>query len=371
MLRRSFTRMGLVLAALVLAVSPAMAQPGPKIHRIVAVGDLHGDYAAWRDIARAAGVIDDKGHWTGGKAVLVQTGDVVDRGPDSLKIVLDLMRLQKEAPKAGGRVIALVGNHEAMNVTDDLRYVSQGDYAAFVDGNSQQLRERVYAANRPTLEAAYRKRDPTLTSEAIKQAWMAATPLGMLEHQAAWHGDGKIGLWVISNPAVVALDGTLFVHGGLSGAYAATPLDEINRRVAAALKAGDTDPASIINDPMGPLWYRGLIARDKPAAPAAPGATGASAETPPADPAAPPAPPGPSIEEELGQVLQAYGAKRMVIGHTPILSGIAVLFDGRLIRIDTGISAYYGGALTYLEILDGVAIPHTVQRSAPVKAGAQ
>lgn len=368
MLRRLFTRMGLVLAALILTVSPAAAQTAPKIHRIVAVGDLHGDYAAWRDIARAAGLIDAKGHWIGGDTVFVQTGDVVDRGPDSLKIINDLMRLQKEATRSGGRVFALVGNHEAMNVTDDLRYVSQGDYAAFVDRNSEQVRERVYQANKSTLEAAYRKRDPTLTSEAIKQAWIAATPLGMLEHQMAWHGDGKIGRWIIANPAVVLLDGTLFVHGGLSLAYSATPLDEINRRVAAALKAGDTDPASIINDPMGPLWYRGLIIRDKPAAPAA---EGAPAEGPPAAPAAPPAPAPPTIEEELGQVLKAYGASRIVVGHTPILSGIAVLFDGRLIRIDTGISAYYGGALTYLEILDGVAIPHTVQRSVPVKTGAQ
>jgi hypothetical protein len=55
-----------------------------------------------------------------------------------------------------------------------------------------------------------------------------------------------------------------------------------------------------------------------------------------------------------------------VIGHTPILSGIAMLYDGRLIRIDTGISSVYGGKVSYLEILDGNATAHIVERSQPI-----
>ena len=126
-LGRLWTRRICLSAALALAM-PAAAAP-PPLHRIVAVGDLHGDFAAWRDIARAAQLVDSDGGWIGGDTVLVQTGDAVDRGPDSLRIVQDLMRLQREAPRAKGLVIALVGNHEAMNVTGDFRYVSAGDYA--------------------------------------------------------------------------------------------------------------------------------------------------------------------------------------------------------------------------------------------------
>src|SRR5256885_5051693 len=39
--------------------------------------------------------------------------------------------------------------------------------------------------------------------------------------------------------------------------------------------------------------------------------------------------------------------------HTPILSGIALFHDGKLICIDTGISAVYGGTVSYLDIVDG------------------
>ena len=341
---RLWTRLGCLVAVLALAL-PAVATATP-VHRIVAVGDLHGDFAAWRDIARAARLVDGKGGWIGGDATLVQTGDVVDRGPDSLKIVQDLMRLQREALRAHGQVIALVGNHEAMNVTGDFRYVSAADYAAYADSRSAQRRENVYTANKEAIEAAYRQRDPKMTDDAIRQTWIDATPLGLLEHQVAWRPDGSIGRWIVGNPAVAVLDGNIFVHGGISPAYARLTIAEINRQVGAALTAQSTADQAILNDPMGPIWYRGLA--DEVAAESS-DASGA--------------PPAPPIESQLETLLSAYGAKRIVIGHTPILSGIAVLYGGRLIRIDTGISAVFNGKVTYLEILDGTPIPHVVERS--------
>jgi hypothetical protein len=362
MLRRLSMWFGIVAAALVLAL-PGCASAEPQapaaVHRIVAVGDLHGDFAAWRAIAQAAGLTDSRGRWTGGQTVLVQTGDVVDRGPDGLKIIEDLMRLQREAGRAKGRVVALVGNHEAMNMTGDLRYVSAADFAAYADGNSERLRQKTYEANKTQLEAAYRQKDPAMTSEAIKAAWLAATPPGALEHRAAWSPTGRIGKWVAGNPAVALIDGNLFLHGGIGPAYTHVTLDEINRQVAAALVAQAKEPVAIINDPAGPLWYRGLVMQE-PETPAAPGAEAS-------DPPAPSTPPPPSVGEQLDAALAAFGAKRMVIGHTPILSGIAMLEGGRLVRIDTGISSAYGGTLTYLEIRDGTPVPHVVARPDPVK----
>ena len=77
-----------------------------------------------------------------------------------------------------------------------------------------------------------------------------------------------------------------------------------------------------------------------------------------------PTPPRPTIDEELTSVLAASGAQRIVIGHTPILSGIAITNGGRLIRIDTGNSRYYGGPLTWLEIVGDRVTPHSVGRPA-------
>ena len=100
------------------------------VERVVAVGDVHGDYGGFVEVLRSAGVIDQKLRWTGGKTHLVQTGDVPDRGADSRKAMDLLMNLEKQAAKAGGQVHALIGNHEAMNLYGDLRYTVPGEFAA-------------------------------------------------------------------------------------------------------------------------------------------------------------------------------------------------------------------------------------------------
>ena len=321
-----------MMAALLLAAAPAAAD------RIVAVGDLHGDYDAFLDIARAAGLSDGKGRWTGGEAVLVQLGDITDRGPDSLKIIRHLQAFEQAAPKKGGKVVVLVGNHEAMNVTGDLRYVHRGEYAAFATRRSEALRDRVYEVNRESIFAYYQQRDAQITPEAARQRWMDDTPPGKLEQRQAWLPPGKLGQWIGAKPAIVKLGDTLFVHGGISVETAARPIREINAEVSARLTLGETSADSILTDELGPLWYRGNIQRD----PVKPKMDGEAL-----------APPRPSIEEELAQVLAAYGARRLVVAHTPNLAGIVADHGGRLVRIDTGISAAYGGVHSYLELKDG------------------
>jgi hypothetical protein len=346
-------RFGLALIAIASLIAPPVQAAQPQ--RIVAVGDLHGDFDAWREIALKAHIISAKGRWAGGSTTLVQMGDIVDREPDSLKIIRQLMKLQKEAPRAGGQVVVLVGNHEAMNMTGDLRYVTPGEYAAFANAGSSRVRERVYEANKAAIAAAYRTQSPAMTDEAIHAAWLAQNPLGKLEHQAAWSPTGELGRWTIANRAVTRIGDTLFVHGGISVRYAGIPVDEINRRVTAALQAQNDAPDSILYDPYGPLWYRGMISRDYNAT------TEAQAPKPPS-PA--PAAAYPSIDEELATVLRSTGARRIVIAHTPRLAGIEISHDGRLVRIDTGISRFYGGKLSYLEIIGSQLVPHDFDRSA-------
>ena len=338
----------LALAALFFftPIATRAAQPG----RIVAVGDLHGDFGAWTQIARAAGLIDAGGNWAGGKTTLVQLGDILDRQPDSLKIVRNLQQLQKEAPRAGGKVVVVLGNHETMNLLGDFRYTTPGEFAAFVTPNSGAVRDRVYEQNRAALETAAHATNPALTPQQIRDAWMAQHPLGWVEHKIAWSPAGELGRWAMRNPPVVKIGGTLFVHGGLSAEYSKLTIDQINSRFAKAMAAGDASPATILYDPLGPIWYRGLVMRD-------PDAEEARAKAiPPAAVLSP--------DQELNAVLSAFGAQRLVIGHTPDLKGIEILGAGRLARIDTGISRAYGGPLSWLEIVGSTMTPHSVPRSA-------
>lgn len=332
-------RRWLLMIAILFGAPPVLAQAAPP--RIVAVGDLHGDYSAWIDIARDTGLVDPANKWIGGRTILVQTGDIVDRGPDSLKIIRHLQQLDGEARRAGGRVIVLLGNHEAMQVTGDLRYVTPGEYAAFADRQSAKRRDAAFDANAKAIIAFYHQRDPSLSPKAIRAEWSATNPLGKVEYVAAWSPSGELGRWAATLPAAAKVGDTLFVHGGISAKYALVPLVEINRRARAAMLAGDASDEAIINDQMGPLWYRGLVTRagDAPAAGR------------------------PTIDAELDGALLGHGVKRLVIGHTPDIKGVAIQRGGKLVQIDTGISRYYGGKLGWLEIIGERLIPHAATRS--------
>lgn len=343
MIQRILRLMALSLAILLLVPGGAMAASSPQ--RIVAIGDLHGDYGAWIDLARAAGLVDPRGRWTGGKTILVQMGDITDREPDSLKIIRHLQKLRTEASRAGGKVVVILGNHEAMNLLGDNRYTTPGEYAAFVDSQSAARREAAYQGNRIAIETQYRIGAPAMTTSAIHAAWINATPLGWVEHRIAWAPTGELGKWATGNPAIAKIGGTVFVHGGISAEYSKFPLDRINQFVAAAMKSADDSPKSILTDPLGPLWYRGLIGRDADAE-AVRGPTAVRL----------------SPDDEISAALTAYGAKRMVIAHTPILAGITITAGGRLARVDTGNSRFYNGQLSYLEIIGDRLVPHAVTR---------
>ena len=333
------------------ALSAMMSSPGMAQHgqRIIAIGDLHGDLKAWLTIAKAAGVMAPDGRWAGGSTTLVQLGDITDRGPDSLAIIRSLQQLQREAPAKGGSVVILLGNHEAMNVIGDYRYTTPGEYAAFTDNRSTARRERVYMANRKQLEAAAHAVDPKVLPSAVRDRWLAQTPLGWVEHRLAWSPSGELGKWAARNPAILKIGATLFAHGGVSAEYARSTIEDVNRRMATAMAAGDDRPASVLTDPLGPLWYRGLVTSDPDAQ------AQRTAIKPPPAPLTP--------EAELDTVLTAYGAKRLVVAHTPSLRGIIISPDAKLARIDTGISSYYGGPLSWLEIIGDRMVPHTVARS--------
>lgn len=339
------------MAAFLLALAfPAAVRGQPAEQRIVAVADLHGDYAAWLDIARDAKLVDAANHWAGGRTTLVQLGDISDRGPDTLKIIRHLQQLETEAPKSGGKVIVVLGNHEAMNLTGDLRYVTPQEYAAFADVQSPARREAWFNDNRKSILAAARSKNPKLSEAEAKAAWIAQTPLGWVEHRRAWLPSGEIGRWAAARPAIAKIGPFLFVHGGISAEYSGQSINSINGKVAMAMRRADDSLESVLADPLGPLWYRGLIGRDNDAETIRSQQTGYK-YVPPA--------------EEVDLILRAYNAKHIVVGHTPTLKGVTILHDGKLVRADTGISRYYKGPLGWLEIVGETMTPRVAQRSAP------
>ena len=56
---------------------PPPPPPLPPQHRIIAIGDTHGDLAALKRALTVAGVIDAAGAWSGGSTSIVQIGDLV------------------------------------------------------------------------------------------------------------------------------------------------------------------------------------------------------------------------------------------------------------------------------------------------------
>ena len=78
---------------------PLLRLPAPG--RVVAIGDVHGDIDAFLATLTLAGLANSKGAWSGGDAVLVQTGDVLDRGDDEVAILARLDALGAEARAAG------------------------------------------------------------------------------------------------------------------------------------------------------------------------------------------------------------------------------------------------------------------------------
>ena len=132
-------RAGAALAALFCLWLGTAGAAGDAAGRVVAVGDVHGAGDELAAILEKAGLVDARRTWIGGNATLVQTGDVTDRGT-GMRAALDLlMALEEQARKAGGRVHAVLGNHEVMNMVGELRDATPEIFETF--GGEAAMRE--------------------------------------------------------------------------------------------------------------------------------------------------------------------------------------------------------------------------------------
>jgi len=294
------------------AVFPLFAQDEfPGVERIVAVGDVHGDYDRLSTLLRDAGVIDKKQKWIARKTHLVQTGDLLDRGPDSRKVMDLLMRLEGQAEKAGGRVHVLLGNHETMNLFGDLRYVSEGEYEAFRTPRSEEVRDAYFEKY---VLPAQEEKGAAGDEKQLRAKWYAEHPLGWVEHRFAFGPNGTYGKWLRQKNAVVRIGDILFLHGGISPKYSGWTIRQLNEKVRAELADFALLENGVVTDSAGPLWYRGL------------------AEAPEAESA-----------QAVDDLLSRFQVKHLVIGHTPTKGAILPRFEGKVILIDVGLSQAYGG----------------------------
>ena len=115
------------LAAEPLRLNPAPPPPSraefPQPERILAVSDVHGAFHPLVALLKAQGVVDGDLHWTFGRGHLVVVGDVFDRNDMVTEALWLLRALEKPAERAGGAVHLVLGNHEAMVLRGDLRYL--------------------------------------------------------------------------------------------------------------------------------------------------------------------------------------------------------------------------------------------------------
>jgi hypothetical protein len=352
-----------------------------SVDRVVAVADIHGAYAAFETILHRAALVDDSLNWIGGPAHLVIVGDVLDRGPDS-RLALDLIhKLEPQAMAAGGRVHFVLGNHEIMNLTGDRRYVSAGEYAAFADQEPAAIRQA-------ELDRYLADPERSDNPRAARESFDAAYPPGFFAHREAFAPGGEYGAWLLEKPFVVAINDTVFVHGGMIEAMVlhATDLNqrlgaELNGYVAAieslvsagllsrttevydmparaseilALNESDASLDAAVRQlialdslqlfaPDGPLWYRGNVGCNRL-----------------------------NEQERIASALRVLDAEHLVIGHTPTQGAVVLSrMDELLLRIDTGmLNDYYGGRAAAL-VIEGdkrsVIYENESEFSAPIE----
>lgn len=284
----------------------------PAAERIVAVGDLHGDVQATRAALRLAGALGADDHWAGGKLVVVQTGDQLDRGDDEPDILDLLERLSTEAAAAGGALHALNGNHEVMNVQGDFRYVTPDGFRDY----------------------------PKTDSAGVYEGALERLPAEQRGRAAAFLPGQTVAKRLAKRPSIIQVGENVFVHGGLLARHVRHGLGKINREIQSWMAAPSSRNApSIATDQRGPLWLR-VHSDGVPTA---------------------------SACKDLETALAWLSAKRLVVGHTVQKHGINSACQGRVWRIDVGLSRHYGNPPSVLEIagdktrvIDETAAPPTL-----------
>ena len=195
-----------------------------NVDSIAVMSDIHGQYDAARKLLINAGVMNEEQKWTYGHGHLVIVGDIFDRGPAVNETLWLIYNLQEEAAASGGRVHFLLGNHETMILSGDVRY--------------------------------------------MHNRYLRTTALLTTPYHELYGKDTYLGRWLRSLPLTIRINDMVFVHGGFS--------KELLREVSSLPKINDiyheklidtevnvaiaeSERLKLIQGRKGPLWYRGYF----------------------------------------------------------------------------------------------------------------
>lgn len=275
--------------------------------------------------------------------MLIQLGDILDRGEDEIAILSLLRSLDKQAKAKGGAVFQVNGNHETMNVEGDFRYVESGgfdecdDFLEYINDSVDDWDETFTG----WVDVSERlKKDPTI-SRSYWGPWnLVKRQKGVIARSILFRPGGPLACELARHPVVLMVNDWVFCHGGLLPHHVEYGIERMNKEVSEwmrGLNENDSTPKIPFIATRGydsVVWNR-LYSRDTP------------------DLAEYQAKQVCSILEET---LQALGAKAMVVGHTPQTIGVNCKYNCSIWRVDVGMSS---GVLNsrpeVLEIIDDTA----------------
>mmetsp|Transcript_34869 Transcript_34869/g.100381 ORF Transcript_34869/g.100381 Transcript_34869/m.100381 type:complete len:528 (-) Transcript_34869:44-1627(-) len=301
--------------------------------------------------------------WTGNNTILVQVGDVLDRGTEELACYQLLAQLSHQALEHGGKVICLYGNHEALNAQGLFQYaLSDKEYEKVVGKIVDEQLTEYYREQEEDEEAKKAVKEPNWRAQYVgNQAarWTCFEPNGLLSRR------------LMKNLKVAVKVGkTLCVHAGLTADHIENHggIEGMNEEARAYILGDGLDDTVSYNNQGEyisrrqpwieaelrqttyidsiPEFLGGAIGKDKklPPSPIWMRDYSSPADGPPKNQDA---------ESMIDKALEAIGdCDRMVMGHT-VQSQINAAFEGKAYRIDVGASqGVIGGRPEVLEIVN-------------------
>ena len=115
------------------APNPPSLPPPPEELEVWALSDVHSDLVRTKEALQLTGLVDKDMKWLGKNAILVQTGDLTERGDDTKGLMDMFISLSDDMTEkgVGDRLVNLLGNHDVWSLKGYWSYVQDSDIDGF------------------------------------------------------------------------------------------------------------------------------------------------------------------------------------------------------------------------------------------------